>query len=193
MGMGLSGHTIASPSVEKKYDGETIFRGIVFGQGPVARLFPEIWPEKLLEKVRKDDKVKTVANNIMNKMKNKEPKYFFEFERAVYSGDHLKVDTALKEGGKLLTKVIEEEEMKKPVTIEGAGTGQCVTQVAYLVVAISAAGAYSHAVVATAAGAVTVYAAVVAKTTFWTSAKSEEDVALKQEMLINNIVNRLAQ
>ena len=192
MGMGLSGRTIASPSVEKKYDGETIFRGIVFGQGPVAKLFPEIWPEDLLEKVQKDDRVKTVADDIMKKMKNKDPNYFLEFEKAVYSGDHLKVDTSLKEGGKLLTEVIEEEEME-PVIIEGAGTGQCVTYVAYLVAAVSAAGAYSHAVVATAAGAVTVYAAVVAKTAFWTSAKSEEDAALKQEMLVNNIVMRLAQ
>lgn len=53
-----------------------------------------------------------------------------------------------------------------------------MTYLAYLAAVVSAAGAYSHVVVATAAGAVTVYTAVVAKTTVWTSANLEADAKL---------------
>lgn len=34
---------------ELKYSGEEIFRGVLFGQGEVAELFPELWNEELLK------------------------------------------------------------------------------------------------------------------------------------------------
>ncbi|KGT37255.1 hypothetical protein P421_16365 [Heyndrickxia coagulans P38] len=33
-----------------KYGGETIFKGLLFGQGPVSKLFPEIWTPKISKK-----------------------------------------------------------------------------------------------------------------------------------------------
>ncbi|MCS1352294.1 sporulation delaying protein family toxin [Mechercharimyces sp. CAU 1602] len=185
--------SFAAPSLEKgaKYDGETIYRGLVFGQGPVAKLFPEIWTEELLAEMKKNDGNNVaVADDIMARMKEKDPKVFVNLEKAVYSGSHVKVNKALKKSGELLAQVIEQENGKAHQEIEGAGTGQCY--VAILAAAITTVGAYSHAVVATAAGAVTIYAAVVVKTTFWTSAKSPKDAELMQEMLVNNVVTRLA-
>lgn len=74
-----------------------------------------------MKESQNDDKVKVIANDIVKKMKIKDPGYFSRFE-AVYSGDHLKVDTALKAGGKLMTKVVKEEKLKSSPNIDGAGT-----------------------------------------------------------------------
>ena len=51
----VSVNAYATQPSKVKYDGETLFRGIIFGQGPVAHLFPEIWTKDLLSKVNQKE------------------------------------------------------------------------------------------------------------------------------------------
>ncbi|MGI6187052.1 MULTISPECIES: sporulation delaying protein family toxin [Bacillales] len=186
----VSVNAYATQPSKVKYDGETLFRGIIFGQGPVAHLFPEIWTKDLLSKVNQKE-TKQVIDHLVARMKAKSPSYFAEFERAVYSGDHLKINKAIDKGGQILDQVIKEDERRVKSGKEGYGTGQCVLYVAYAAAAISAAAIYSHIVALNAGGAVTIYLAVAVSKYFWVGDKPNE-LALQKEMLINNIVERLA-
>ncbi|MCM3269765.1 sporulation delaying protein family toxin [Paenibacillus elgii] len=87
-------------NAKKKYDGETIFRGIIFGQGEVAKHLPDIWTNDLLSKAN-DPQAVAAANSVVLNIKQNNPAYFNELEKSVYSGDHLKIRAALKEGGHL--------------------------------------------------------------------------------------------
>ncbi|WP_010496580.1 hypothetical protein [Paenibacillus elgii] len=83
-----------------QYDGETLYRGIVFGQGPVAQLLPEYFNKQALEQASSEDAKKTV-DFIIQKMKSMNPDYFDEFSKAVYSGNRLAIDRQLAVGGEM--------------------------------------------------------------------------------------------
>ncbi|WP_052659487.1 sporulation delaying protein family toxin [Bacillus alveayuensis] len=176
--------------LQKQYDGETIFRGLVFGQGEVAKYFPEIWSNDLLKKANKKE-VKQIANILISGIKKSDPNYFNELKEAVYSGEHLKIQAALNKGGELLSKQLENKNVKN-VDKSQVGTATCALYVAYGAAAVSLVAAYSHAVVITAAGGAVAYLYVVTQKKFWTSSTSKEDAILQQEKLVNLVATRFA-
>jgi SdpC family antimicrobial peptide len=180
--------------LQKQYDGETIFRGLVFGQGEVAKYFPEIWSNDLLKEANKKE-VKQIVDILISDIKKSNPNYFNELKNAVYSGEHLKIQAALNKGGELLSKQLEIRSKQleiKNVDKSKLGTGTCALWVAYGAAAVSLVTAYSHAVVITAAGGAVAYLYVVTQKEFWTDSTSKEDAILKQEKLVDLIATRFA-
>jgi len=176
----------------QQYGGKEIFRGLVFGQGEVAKLFPEIWTKDLLKEARKKEAVE-FSNQMIAEIKVADSTYFNELKDAVYSGDHLKIQASLDKGGKLLSEQIEKKsETLQAENASAAGTGSAACYVAYAAAAVSVVAGFSYAVVVTAAGGAVAYLAVVTTKYFWTGSVSPADSELKQEQLVNTIATEFA-
>ncbi|MFC4077211.1 sporulation delaying protein family toxin [Salinithrix halophila] len=177
------------------YTGKEIFAGLVFAQGPVAKLFPEVWTDDVLEKA-KDPKSTAFVNRLLDRIESKDPSYFNELQAAIQAKDHVKVDASLAKGGELLDQAMKEENATIVNVDNGTGNGRCA--VAYAVAAIGAAVVYSHvaAVTVVAAGFAYLYAAAHTKVKVKSGAPGRDDEgygdSLLREQYIDNIVTRLA-
>ncbi|WP_338553836.1 sporulation delaying protein family toxin [Paenibacillus sp. KS-LC4] len=186
----------ASPgsTAKTKFNGETIFRGLVFGQGEAAKLLPDIWTKDLLSKVNTPEAA-TVANNVVASIKKLDPTYFNTLEKAAYSGNHIQVRAALNRGGELIEKAFQGSQVSNPQV--GTGTGDCAAVVAgylyYAGAVFTTGAAVTHVAVITAGGAVAAYLVVVGGKYFWTSSASAQESSLKQDMLVNSVVKAFAK
>ncbi len=114
-----SQQSTSSAPLVKDYTGEQIFRGLLFGQGEVANLFPEIWEEgkisnsselknaleddgKILEEAIKSPQALRAYDVLVSQIQESHPDFFTEFEQAMESGNHLQVRNALSESGYVL-------------------------------------------------------------------------------------------
>ena len=85
------------------YDGITLFEGLLFGSGPVAGLFPEVWQdpavktnmEKLTESERADIEVGKLA--LINDIKKQDTTFFDRFAKDIQSGNPVKVEAIMDE------------------------------------------------------------------------------------------------
>ncbi|SCW86910.1 antimicrobial peptide, SdpC family [Paenibacillus tianmuensis] len=183
----------AGTGSKQKYSGEQIFRGLVFGQGEVARLFPSIWPEEMLVKLS-NPQAFAVTEQLVQQIKELDPTYFDLLEKAAYSGNHLQVRNALAQGGELVEKTVKNLQLNPDI---GRGTGLCaVAAVGYLVylgAVFTTGAAVTHVALVNAAAGVTVYLAVVAGKYLWTSSASAHDASLKQDMIVNNVVKAFSR
>ncbi|EJP85789.1 MULTISPECIES: sporulation delaying protein family toxin [Bacillus] len=190
----ISNHNKSSITVENKqnqYDGETLYRGLVFGQGEVAKTLPEVWTDERIKEASKKEN-KEVSDAVIKAMKENDPKYFDELQKAVYSGDPIKIKSSLEKGGKLLTSSVKIVEDKKEL---GTGEGRCaaVTWAAYAAVAVTTVGGVTHAVLVTAGGGVVAYLYVVTEKEFWGSSRADSQSNLKQEVLIDQIATNFSK
>lgn len=103
VGMKLVGghNTDIRKSVSQKFTGEDIYSGVVFGQGDVAKMLPEIRTNKRSSVAKKE---KQLSKKILSNMKSKNPMYFDQLKRAVYNKDFVKVDHLLLKGRELMKK-----------------------------------------------------------------------------------------
>lgn len=103
--------TKAAPT--PKNDGVTVFRGVLLGDGPVAKLFPEIWESTLLARYlqRADQapasEVAVSKQKIVDLLRAQDPTFFDRFGTAIQSGDRIKIQQALNEAGTRLQKEIQ--------------------------------------------------------------------------------------
>lgn len=170
---------------QDKYDGETIFRGILFGQNDVAKLFPEIWTDEKLENAENSE-VREFVNNVVESIKTNDPNYFDELEEAVYSGNHLAIHKAFDKGANLLYNAFKENEVPMMTEeMKDTAIGKCL-----VVVNLGA--------VVNAAAAVTVYAgaavqtAVVVQDKLWFMSSNNQENKLQQEIFVQKVVERLS-
>lgn len=92
------------------YDGETLFRGLFFGAGPAASLFPEIWRDtgyaKTVSQLRAEagvaDYERSMHDALVEQMRSVDASVFNRFKGGVVSGDPLAVDASLKDAGEAL-------------------------------------------------------------------------------------------
>ncbi|MED4322829.1 sporulation delaying protein family toxin [Weizmannia sp. CD-2023] len=168
-----------------KYGGETIFKGLLFGQGPVSKLFPEIWTPKISKKISTEENKKAVAF-IIQEMKKLDPSFFVRFKEKITSGDQLKVDEAMREGAELFEKVLKKHNAKKRENITDTATGMCMVgyQVYTYVLYVQIGGAAETFV---AVAGVYVYAGV----KFWPKSTANSS-DLEKEMFINTVAERLS-
>ncbi|MBT2200794.1 hypothetical protein KLI54_21290 [Bacillus thuringiensis] len=68
----------------KDFSGEELYKGIIFGQGEVANLFPEVWNEEKTSNVNNKESLK-ITTMIVNEMKLSDPFYFINLKKAVNS------------------------------------------------------------------------------------------------------------
>jgi SdpC family antimicrobial peptide len=102
------GSTPQAAQEHHRYDGETIFRGLYFGQGPVAELFPELWKQERYLATKKqltskdEQRLTEVQNKIVARLRDQDKGFFDRFGKTMQSGDHLAIQKSLEETGKLL-------------------------------------------------------------------------------------------
>ena len=189
----VAGITLGAPSaaasrgvgavrVERQaWDGETLFRGLFFGEGPVAQLFPEVWkPIQAKAGYQKDPRVREIEDRIIAYIRQNEPLFFDRFQRAMTSGDHLTIQEGLAEGGRLIQEALEEEQVE--VVGPQAICGPTVCGLWWLAVAVKT-GAVLNAYVAVNV--------LYAWNWAWGPGSSVQSDDLRTEMFIHSVATRL--
>lgn len=112
-----------------RYNGETIFRGLIFGIGPVARLVPEIWDTNMLSAIsapEMKEKWAEVTDRVVTGIRTRDAGFFDRFAEQMQSGDQVTIDQGFREAAGLITEVATQEFGAPPPSADGAGVGQCV-------------------------------------------------------------------
>lgn len=123
----------ASPQAQAvKYDGETLFRGLFFGQGEVAAKHPNLTP-----KAKIDAAGAKVLDKLVAQMKKQDAGFFASFADLVQSGDRVAIQQGIRAGVVLLkeasTTLYGPNAIKRA---DGLGSAQCIA----VVIVIAAAG-----------------------------------------------------
>ncbi|MFP7231514.1 sporulation delaying protein family toxin [Bacillus subtilis] len=152
-----------------KFSGEEIYAGVAFGQGEVAKLFPEVWSKENLEKLSTKES-KRKALKLIAEMKEVDPNYFNHLEKAIYENkDPKEVKELLTRSGKILKKI--DPNISENTQVDSA-EGACVTFVTWTAVAA-------------------IWVAVVAGAVVVASTVTNDKTSLMNEMLVKNMVERL--
>ena len=143
-------------------DGETLFRALFFGQGEVAKTFPEVWQRKVFQSLHDPTPEQTeVMDKVVRTLDTKYPGFFDRFAAEVQSGDHLRVRAIMQEGAADVQALVSSGDL--------TGTnGECFTYV-FIAAAVVVVAAAFIIVVATAQFAVNQTAAVTSNTSFTTN------------------------
>jgi SdpC family antimicrobial peptide len=95
--------------VKPRYSGEDIFRGVFFGDGPLAGTFPEIWDSPMLAAYRnKQAHTQSLSlrdrytQNTIAALRTTDPQFFITFADAMQSGNRLRISNSLVETSKRL-------------------------------------------------------------------------------------------
>jgi SdpC family antimicrobial peptide len=90
-------------------DGETVFRGGLLDDGPVARLLPEIWENPVIMGYRDHadltGQTTEAVQLLIAALRAQAPTFFDRFGTEMQSGDHIRILRAIDEGGDRLKKV----------------------------------------------------------------------------------------
>lgn len=169
---------IRVPELNKSFTGEEIYRGIIFGQGEVARLFPELWTKEKLELANTSEAIETV-NYYMEKIKEKDNSFFENVKKYVNSRNPYAIDNIFKRGTEHVIEILEEQGNLVSDPNEFIGINTVVIWGIAVGVIIGAWGfAYYHSVLVTD---VTV-----------TFSDDSIENNFSKEVLINNMVERLS-
>lgn len=93
----------------KDYSGEELFEGVIFGYGEVAKLFPEMWEESLLNDFTYTDEQVQKIKEIESELKQVDPDFFTKFKEGIQSGDHVVIEETIQKTEESLIKVFEDE------------------------------------------------------------------------------------
>ena len=111
-------------------DGETLFRGLVFGEGEVAKAFPEIWGGKKIDDPRwtaeAREAVVQAKAALISDMRTADPGFFDRYGAALQSGDRLRIERMLDESGKLLRQVADSRIAAAQSGAPGDANGTCI-------------------------------------------------------------------
>lgn len=174
------------------YTGEELFKGIVLGEGEVAKLFPEIWSKEMLELTSTPEAQESI-NTILIEIKDKEPTFFEEFREAVYSGNHLHIQEVLSNTVTILEALLEENFNLDEMAAENTGSAEGRSIVAILAVAITTVVVYSHGAIVTMGGVAAAYLYVIGgKDVPWSSALQQES-ELQKELMIDLVATTFSK
>jgi len=145
--------TAVQPVAIERYDGETLYRGMIFGEGPVAALFPELWEgvdRPTVQSVGSEryGQVRAARSQILSELKKSDPQFLDHFADELQSGSHVRVSRAMDEAGRKLASVVAAlgADLSAPVPTDGSETGLCVAVAGPVFVFVAAvavaAGAY---------------------------------------------------
>ncbi|MFE4880104.1 sporulation delaying protein family toxin [Bacillus mycoides] len=91
---------------KKDFTGEEIYKGVVFGQGPVTKIIPQVWDDKEIEMANSKES-KKIVNTIIKEMKTKDSTYFKRFEQSIKTKDLAVIKQEVENGSKLLKNTID--------------------------------------------------------------------------------------
>lgn len=169
-------------TIKKGFTGEEIFTGVVFGQGKVAKLFPELWTKEMLKEA-KSKEAKEFSSKVISEIKIIQPTYMDEFKAAVDSKNYVLIDEVLNDGALLFEQAIGNLGLEIK---HNEVTGQWLYAAAVVAVVLAGAGMY----IATAHTAITAVQ-VYLQAGYWSSQDSEISL-LEKEIFISNIIDRLS-
>ncbi|WP_052659530.1 MULTISPECIES: sporulation delaying protein family toxin [Bacillales] len=134
--------------MDKTYSGEEIFRGVLLGQGPVAEMFKEMWPDEIRKQANNEANIK-FTNDIIKQMKKEDPTYFNSLKKAIYSKDYLKTQNLFHQGAKKFIQIAEEKNKVEIARNGDLGDAHAQGLTAVLVAGITMVAIYSHAALLT--------------------------------------------
>lgn len=102
-----------------RYSGKILFKGLYFGRGPVAKLFPEYYKEF----PKANSKAISLENSLMRKIGSDDPSFFRTFHREIYSGSRVEVQQALTTGSHKLLNALANQLHVSPTAIENGKVG----------------------------------------------------------------------
>jgi len=143
---------VPSQAAAVRYDGETIFRGLAFGQGPVARLFPELAATPPLSAEGTQ-----VVDAIIAEMRGIDSTFFDRFAAEMY-GSRVRVRAAIESANELAKSAILAINARYSSASTSSEQGDCILVLVIALVVLAVVGGVILAVVA--AGAVVAVAAV---------------------------------
>ncbi len=90
-----------NPVFKNEYSGESLFRGVMYGEGPVADMIPQvvlnrISKEEIFSNKEELQVVDEIRSEILNIIKKNDPLFLSEFKQKISSHDPFKVQEALK-------------------------------------------------------------------------------------------------
>lgn len=204
---------------ESDFMGKDIFRGIMFGQGPVADYIPEIRDHYKLDYYIHDESqretIVQITDRIIRLIVEKDPNYFEEFKYNMESSDHLMINDALNVAWNKILEIIQKDEYFNTYLGDIKNLTNPSNQICivlfwgvynYLVVAHSAAIAVQGAVAITYAVTIGVYLYVEKYTANYEAAadiniedlmvyakKGENNAKFLREKIVNSISITLGQ
>lgn len=89
------------------YSGATIFRGLFFGQGPVAKIFTDL-PAR---PARANDRG---TDAFVSLIEHKDPQFFGRFGKAMQSGDPVRIDRALRAASDMAKSIAADVKVDAP-------------------------------------------------------------------------------
>ena len=174
-----SGGSAAAPTVAKRlpaYDGETLFRGLFFRQGPVGQKLPGL----AIAPMAPTGDGATVLDTLVAKMRQSDPRFFNRFASGILSGNRPKILAAIKDAQTVFDNALVAA-YHATVATKGSQIGYCV----FGPIAIAIAAVVVLVVVG-AGAVVVVAAAAVVWVWFWAPA-SDPASRLAQEKWVNKI------
>jgi SdpC family antimicrobial peptide len=158
------------------YDGETLFRGLFFHQGPIGQRYPSL----PIAPTAPTGQGATVLNTLIAKMRLSDSQFFNRFASGILSGNRLRILAAIKDAQTAFDNAVVAA-YHATVATKGTQIGYCffgpVAVAVALVLVVVGAGAVVVAAVA---------AAVVVWVWFW-APTSDPASRLAQEKWVNQI------
>jgi SdpC family antimicrobial peptide len=175
----------------QSFTGEQIFRGILFGEPPVSQLFPEIWAGDAARQSL-DTKDKIIAVNelkegVVAEIISSDPAFLSYFGQEMQSGDHLRVQAALREASQRMFAAMQSLEYLDSEGNPEPNTLIFVFGAVAVVLAVALAGFGFQIVYYYYYYAVTVYQRYANS-----PETTEEESLLYLETLINSMAEKLA-
>jgi SdpC family antimicrobial peptide len=184
----------ATPRGHAALNGEEIFRGVVFGQGPVAKMVSSERVRSLNAAVAKMSAkqilmITAAQDTIVARMRQSDPAFFTRYARDMQSGNPVLIRKALDETRALLDKVF--EDVRQAPHMDDTQRGCLLLVFAIGVVVINVAAAVNIDI---AANAVTVANVATYKNAVCVSEElsAEADNALLRDQFVRDLALRLA-
>ncbi|MFB1052093.1 hypothetical protein [Paraliobacillus sp. JSM ZJ581] len=93
-------------SIQGKLTGEEIYKGIVFGEGELAKKLQTVDAEPVQD-AKQHEEVLELIDKIIGEIGTVDPNYFEELQAAAYSMSPAQLDKAIENGGVLLQKALD--------------------------------------------------------------------------------------
>ena len=187
----------AESSKKTTFTGEQVFRGVNFGDGPVAKLFPEVWKSaEVAEQLGDNKRVKSFSilrEKVVSEINLADPTFMNRYGQEMQSGEHLRIQGALEESSHKITAA-----MQKIGTMNEQGQfaneyaeGELACSVVAVCAAAIALAVWKYVAVVDIAAVAVVAAVAIA---IWRYVGIEEDQAkgrLFREQFVNSVAERL--
>lgn len=106
--------------LQRRYDGETLFRGIYFGKGPVAEALPGLGAQKTTAALASPEQ----QEHVVAFVQNSNPTFFTSFAADVQSGNAARLERSLASASELIKAGTAKPALAQPIAANGEGLAE---------------------------------------------------------------------